>query len=49
MTLPKAARELAAALKARVTMLPGGHSLMLEAPDAVLNALLDALKQELST
>lgn len=46
MTLPKATRELAAALNAQVTTLPGGHSLMLEAPDAVLNALRDALKQE---
>ena len=43
MTAPKAAVEIAQALKARVTTLPGGHSLMLEAPDAVLNALRNAL------
>jgi pimeloyl-ACP methyl ester carboxylesterase len=43
MTQPKAATELASALKARVLALPAGHSLMAEAPDAVLNALRDAL------
>ena len=43
MTSPKATREIAAALKARVVMLPGGHSLMQEAPDGVLNALRTAL------
>ncbi|WP_280150601.1 alpha/beta hydrolase [Piscinibacter sp. XHJ-5] len=48
MTSPQAARELAAALSARVATLPCGHSLMLESPDAVLNALRDALKQEQS-
>jgi pimeloyl-ACP methyl ester carboxylesterase len=42
MTLPKAAREIAAALKARVVMLPAGHTLMAEVPDAVLNALRQA-------
>jgi len=43
MTSPKATRDIAAALKARTTVLPGGHSLMLECPDAVLNALRAAL------
>jgi pimeloyl-ACP methyl ester carboxylesterase len=43
MTAPRAAREIAAALKAQVVTLPGGHSLMQEAPDAVLNALRAAL------
>jgi pimeloyl-ACP methyl ester carboxylesterase len=43
MTTPKASRELAAALKARVVMLPAGHSLPLELPDAVLEALRTAL------
>jgi pimeloyl-ACP methyl ester carboxylesterase len=43
MTLPKSAREIAQALNAHVTLLPGGHSLMQEAPDAVLNALRTAL------
>lgn len=46
MTTPKATGAIAAALKARVTKLPGGHSLMQELPDAVLNALREALKQE---
>jgi pimeloyl-ACP methyl ester carboxylesterase len=43
MTFPKAARELAQALKARVHMVPGGHHLLAEQPDAVLNALRSAL------
>lgn len=43
MTTPKATREIAAALKARVLMLPAGHSLMQEVPDGVLNALRTAL------
>ena len=43
MTVPKATREIAAALKAKVTTLPAGHSLMQEAPDGVLNALRAAL------
>jgi pimeloyl-ACP methyl ester carboxylesterase len=43
MTLPKASRGLAAALSARVVTLPGGHSLMQESPDGVLNALRQAL------
>lgn len=43
MTAPKATREIAAALKARVLMVPAGHALMQEAPDEVLNALRTAL------
>jgi len=43
MTSPKATRDIAAALKAKITTLPGGHSLMQEVPDAVLNALRTAL------
>lgn len=43
MTSPKATRDIAEALKARVVSLPGGHSLMQEVPDAVLNALRAAL------
>ncbi|MEW6707753.1 MAG: alpha/beta hydrolase [Pseudomonadota bacterium] len=43
MTAPKAAREIAATLKAQVLTLPAGHSLMQEAPDGVLNALRTAL------
>jgi pimeloyl-ACP methyl ester carboxylesterase len=44
MTHPKGARDLAKALSARVVTLPGGHSLMQEVPDAVLNVLQDALR-----
>ena len=44
MNSPRSARELAAALKARVVMLPAGHSLMQELPDAVLNELRTALR-----
>lgn len=43
MTSPKVARDIAAALKARVVVLPGGHSLMQELPDGVLNAVRAAL------
>jgi len=43
MTTPKSTREIAAALKAKVVMLPAGHSLMAEAPDGVLQALAGAL------
>ena len=43
MTLPKASREIVAALRATVHRLPAGHSLMAEAPDGVLNALRMAL------
>ena len=39
MTMPKAARTIAAALKADVRTVPGGHFLMQESPDDVLNAL----------
>jgi pimeloyl-ACP methyl ester carboxylesterase len=44
MTPPRQARELAQALRARVSTVLAGHSLMAEAPDAVLNALRDALR-----
>ena len=43
MTVPKSARDIAAALKARVVMLPGGHQLMAEQPDGLLDALRAAL------
>ncbi|MDH5539246.1 MAG: alpha/beta hydrolase [Rhizobacter sp.] len=43
MTLPKSARELAQALNARVITVPGGHHLLAEQPDAVLNAVRSAL------
>ena len=43
MTLPRNAREVASRLKARVHTVPAGHSLMQEAPDAVLAALRTAL------
>jgi len=43
MTSPKSTRDIAAALKARIVTLPGGHSLMQEVPDGVLNALQAAL------
>ena len=43
MTSPKQTREIAAALKARVTTVDAGHALMTEAPDAVLAALRRAL------
>ncbi len=43
MTAPKASREIAAALRAQTVMLPAGHALMSEAPDAVLGALRAAL------
>lgn len=46
MTLPQTARELAQALKARVVTLPGGHSLMQEQPDGMLNALQSALQEQ---
>jgi pimeloyl-ACP methyl ester carboxylesterase len=45
MTSPKATREIGAALHAGIITLSGGHSLMLEAPDAVLNALRTALAE----
>ena len=40
MTLPKAAQALAEALQAEVRLLPSGHALMGESPDAVLEALV---------
>lgn len=43
MTPPRAARDLAQALKATVSTVPCGHALMQEAPDAVLRALQRAL------
>jgi pimeloyl-ACP methyl ester carboxylesterase len=43
MTQPKAARELAATLKATVHWVDGGHNLMTEQPDPVLHALRQAL------
>jgi pimeloyl-ACP methyl ester carboxylesterase len=43
MTLPKSARAVAEALKATVHNVPGGHYLMQESPDAVLDALRKAL------
>jgi pimeloyl-ACP methyl ester carboxylesterase len=44
MTPPKATRELREALKAQVITVPAGHALMQEAPDAVLQALQQALR-----
>jgi pimeloyl-ACP methyl ester carboxylesterase len=43
MTTPKTTRAIAEALKAKVVMVPAGHALMSEAPDAVLAALRAAL------
>jgi pimeloyl-ACP methyl ester carboxylesterase len=43
MTPPRAARDLAAALKAHVVTVPSGHHQMGEAPDATLAALREAL------
>ncbi len=43
MTVPRQSRDIAEALKARVHKLAAGHSLMTEAPDAVLAALREAL------
>ncbi len=43
MTLPKAATAVASALKATVKVLPSGHHLMAEVPDALLAALRAAL------
>ena len=44
MTPPRATREIAAALKARSVLLPAGHALMTEAPNALIDALRDALR-----
>ena len=43
MTPPKATKTLAAALRATVAQVASGHALMQEAPDAVLNALRQAI------
>jgi pimeloyl-ACP methyl ester carboxylesterase len=43
MTLPRHARAVGDALKATVHSVPGGHYLMQESPDAVLNAMRKAL------
>jgi pimeloyl-ACP methyl ester carboxylesterase len=43
MTSPKLTREIALALKAQVHRVPAGHSMMSEAPDAVLALLRSAL------
>jgi pimeloyl-ACP methyl ester carboxylesterase len=44
MTAPKQSKALAEALRAKTVMLPAGHSLMSEVPDALLAALRGALK-----
>ena len=44
MTRPHQSRDIARALKARVHTLDAGHALMTEAPDALLNALRQALQ-----
>ena len=44
MTLPASAAVLGEALRASVTTLPCGHALMQEMPNALLNALLTALR-----
>jgi len=46
MTSPQAVAPIAAALKPRVVTLPVGHNLMAEAPDGVLDAIKDALRQQ---
>ncbi|MCU0968918.1 MAG: alpha/beta hydrolase [Rubrivivax sp.] len=43
MTPPRATKEIAAALKARVVQVPSGHHQLAETPDATLAALRDAL------
>ncbi len=43
MTPPRASQEIATALKSRVVTLVSGHHLLAEAPDAVLQAMRDAL------
>ena len=43
MTPPRLSNALAAALKARVHLVPAGHNMVQEVPDAVLAALRDAL------
>jgi pimeloyl-ACP methyl ester carboxylesterase len=43
MTAPREASTLAEALHARTVVLPSGHAVMTEAPDAMLGALREAL------
>jgi len=43
MTPPRATAEVAAALRARVITVPGGHHMLIESPDATLAALRSAL------
>ena len=43
MTPAKATKELASVLGATVTRVASGHALMQEAPDAVLNAMRQAI------
>ena len=43
MTPPRSTRDIATALKAKVVLLPSGHHLLAEVPDAMLAALRDAL------
>ena len=43
MTPPRATRDLAAALKARVVHVPSGHHQLAEAPDETLAAVREAL------
>lgn len=43
MTPPRAMKELAGALRATVSRIVSGHALMQEAPDAVLNAMRQAI------
>jgi pimeloyl-ACP methyl ester carboxylesterase len=43
MTSPKQTKDIAAALKAQVHLVPAGHALMAEAPDPVLRAMRKAL------
>lgn len=44
MTPPRASRALAQALRGEVTLLPGGHALMQEQPEALLGALRRAMR-----
>jgi pimeloyl-ACP methyl ester carboxylesterase len=48
MTLPGKSGDLARALHADVAMLPAGHALMSEAPDAVLDAIRTALAERVA-
>jgi pimeloyl-ACP methyl ester carboxylesterase len=44
MTPPKATKDIAAALRAKTVVLPGGHAVMQENPEGVLEALRSALR-----